>query len=503
MSASREKKRRQEILAANGGVDPKAAREAKRLAAEKKSRILYTSIAAGFVAVAIFLVVFNSGIIQRSRTALTIEGEKYSVGDVSYYYYTAYQNFMQSGYGSYFINTAQPLSSQQCVFDAEKTWADYFKDEAVNTMKLIHAAAKAAEEEGMKLGEEERNTLQTNIDYVKEAAKENNSSYKNYLTSMYGSYMTTATFERNLELSLLANMYTTAHYDSLVYTDDEILAYYEENKNSFDTVDGAYVAISGKVESKQDEHGHTIDPTDEEKAAALDEAKITAETLLAGYEAGDDLKTLAEALQTTYTGDDDLTYTGTSTAMDWLFDEARVEGDTEIVLDENTSTYYVLIFNSREREDALDYNVRHILVTEANLDLAEGETAAEGELLLAAQAILDQWDGTEEHFAQLAEEYTQDGGSVANGGLYENVKKGDMRAEFNDWCYAEGRKAGDTGIVESIHGQHIMYFVGYGSTEYWKDACSEALAEQDYTEWETALRDSVTAQLQGGMSVVA
>ena len=503
MSASREKKRRQEVLAANGGVDPKAAREAERLAAEKKSKILYTSIAAVFVAVAIFLVVFNSGIIQRGRAALTIDGEKYTVGDVSYYYYTAYQNFMTSGYGSYFINTSQPLSSQNCIFDSSKTWADYFKEEAVNTMKLVHAAAKAAEADGMKLGEEQLENLQANIDYMKETAAANNYSYKGYLAAMYGSYMTPATFERNMELTLLANMYTTAHYDSLVYTDDEILAYYEEHKNDFDTVDGAYVTISGKPETKKDDEGNTIEATDEEKAAALESAKNTADTLLAGYNAGDDLEALAESLGATYTGDAELTYTGESTTMDWLFDESRVAGDSEIILDKENSTYYVLVFNGREREDALDYNVRHILITEANLDLAEGEKAAEGEVLLAAQAILDQWDGTEEHFAKLAEEYTQDSGSVANGGLYENVKKGDMITEFNDWCYEEGRKPGDTGIVESTYGQHIMYFVGYGSNEYWKDACSETMAGEAYSEWETALRDSVEAEVLGGMSVVA
>lgn len=502
MSASREKKRRQQVVATNGGLDPKAAREAERLAAEKKSQIMYSTIAAVFVAVSIFLVVFNSGMIQRNRAALTVDGEKYTVSDVNYYYYTAYQNFMQSGYGSYFINTAQPLGSQQCVFDAEKTWADYFKDEAINNMKLVHAAAKAAEEAGMKLGEEERASVQANIDYMKEAAEKNNYSYKKYLTALYGSYMTPAVFERNLELTMLANMYTKDHYDSLVYTDDEILAYYEENKKNFDTVDGAYVAISGKPESKKDDEGKTIEPTTEEKAAALAEAKTTAETLLSGYKAGDELKALAEALKATYTGDEELTYTGSSIPMEWLFDEARVAGDAEIVLDEETNTYYVLVFNSREREEALDYNVRHILVTEANLNLAEGEKAGEGEVALAAQTILDKWDGTEENFAKLAEEYTQDSGSVANGGLYENVKKGDMIAEFNDWCYAEGRKAGDTGIVESPYGQHIMYFVGYGSTEYWKDACSDALAEKAYTEWETALRDSVEADVQGGMSVV-
>ena len=502
MSASREKKRRQEVLAANGGIDPKAAREAERLAAEKKSKILYTSIAAIFVAVSIFLVVFNSGMIQRSRAAVTIDGEKYTVGDVSYYYYTAYQNFMTSGYGSYFIDTSKPLNSQTCILDSTMTWADYFKNEAVETMKLVHAAAKAAKADGMKLGDEEKKSMQANIDYLKEVAAANNYSYKGYLTAMYGSYMTPATFESNMELSILANMYTTAHYDSLVYTDDEILAYYEEHKNNFDTVDGAYITISGKPETKKDDEGNTIDPTDEEKAAALETAKTVADTLLAGYNAGDDLEALADALKATYTGSSELTYTGSTTAMDWLFDEARTAGDAEIILDKENSTYYVLVFNSREREDALDYNIRHILITEANLDLAEGEKAGEGEVLLAAQTILDKWDGTEEHFAELAKEYTQDTGSVATGGLYENVMKGDMVAAFNDWCYEEGRKAGDTGIVESSYGQHIMYFVGYGSNEYWKAACSEEMANAAYTEWETALRGSVEADVLGGMAVI-
>ncbi len=502
MSASREKKKRQEYLAANGGVDPKATREAERLAAEKKSKILYSGIAAAFVVVTIALLIFNSGMIQRNRAAVVIDGEKYTAADVSYYYYSAYQNFMSSGYGSYFINTSQPLSSQTCVFDSEMTWADYFKEEAVNNLKLVHAAAKAATAENMTLGEEEKETLTSNIEYMKAQAEANNYSYKDYLTAVYGSYMTPDIFEEQLELALLANMYTTAHYDSLVYTDDEILAYYEENKNTYDTVDGAYVAVSGKAETTKDEEGNTIEATDEEKAAALAEAKNTADTLLAGFNAGDDLQALAEALSATYTGSTELTYSD-STALNWLFDESRVAGDTEIVLDKETSTYYVLVFNSREREDALDYNVRHILVTEANLNLAEGEEAEDSAIELAAQAILDEWDGTEEGFAALAEKYSQDTGSVANGGLYENVNKGDMVTEFNDWCYVEGRKTGDVEIVKSPYGYHIMYFVSYGTTEYWHNACQTALANDAYSAWETELRDSVTAEVKGGMSAIA
>ena len=77
-----------------------------------------------------------------------------------------------------------------------------------------------------------------------------------------------------------------------------------------------------------------------------------------------------------------------------------------------------------------------------------------------------------------------------------------MVSQFEDWCYADGRKAGDTGIVETSYGQHIMYFVGYGDGQYWSTTCKTALANQNYNEWETKLADSVTVETKGGMSSV-
>ena len=52
-----------------------------------------------------------------------------------------------------------------------------------------------------------------------------------------------------LEDQILASKYAAKHSeDNFVYTDDEIKAYYEEHKNSYDLVDGAYVTISGTPE---------------------------------------------------------------------------------------------------------------------------------------------------------------------------------------------------------------------------------------------------------------
>ena len=75
--------------------------------------------------------------------------------------------------------------------------------------------------------------------------------------------------------------------------------------------------------------------------------------------------------------------------------------------------------------------------------------------------MLDQWlaeDGTEEGFAELAKKHTADGNGE-QGGLYEDVYEGDMVATFNDWCFDETRQPGDSGLVKTEFGYHIMYFV--------------------------------------------
>ena len=502
MSASREKKKRQEVIA-GGGVDPKAARAAEQRAAEKKSKILYSTLAILFVVVAVFLVVYNSGIIQRNMTAVTIDGEKYTVADVSYYYQDAYQSFVNSygDYISYFgLDTSKPLSSQQ--YSEDQTWADYFKEQAVTNMQFIHAVLAKAQEEGLTLSEDQRATYDATLESIKSAASQAGYGYETYLRLIYGSAMTAGVYEKNLEEQLLAYQYANDYYDSLSFTDDEIEAYYEENKNTYDLVNGEYVSISGSAESTTDEEGNTVEATDEEKEAAMAAAKETAEKILAEYEAGGDLETLAEEYGATYTSNDEMSYSSTYVYGDWFFDEGRTAGDAEVLEDENYSRYFVAVFHDRQQNDALDYNVRHILITEDSLELADGEEATDEMVLAKAQEILDSWDGTEDGFAELAKEYSQDS-NAEEGGLYENVAKGQMVSEFEDWCYEAGRKSGDTGIVETTYGQHIMYFVGYGTTPYWYYACNNAMISSAYSDWQTEMTESVTAELSSaGMASV-
>ena len=85
-----------------------------------------------------------------------------------------------------------------------------------------------------------------------------------------------------------------------------------------------------------------------------------------------------------------------------------------------------------------------------------------------------------------------------------------MVQEFNDFCFAEDRKPGDTGIVYGTNGQyagyHVMYFVGEGRV-YSELLAENSLSQKAITDWlngsditavpgaEEALVDPVTAPI--------
>ena len=141
-------------------------------------------------------------------------------------------------------------------------------------------------------------------------------------------------------------------------------------------------------------------------------------------------------------------------------------------------------------------DVRHILLspqggtTDENgtTTYSDDEWAAAGK---KAQQVLDLWNAgakDEDFFAQLAELHTEDPGSANNGGLYENVKTGDMVEEFDAWCFDESRKYGDTGIVKTTYGYHVMFYSG--DEALWIYECREALRSEKTSEFVNAAVDA-------------
>ncbi len=168
-------------------------------------------------------------------------------------------------------------------------------------------------------------------------------------------------------------------------------------------------------------------------------------------------------------------------------------------------------FRGRERraDDVVD--VRHILckVDSASLD-KESETyeqdlqALKDAAKAQAEELLAQWqsgEATEESFAALASEKSQDPGSAADGGLIPAVASDSNYVDtFKNWCLEDGRQVGDTGIVESEYGYHIMYCVSM--EPYWQYQATTDLKGNAISEWRAQQTADYTVEQGSGMKYV-
>lgn len=124
-----------------------------------------------------------------------------------------------------------------------------------------------------------------------------------------------------------------------------------------------------------------------------------------------------------------------------------------------------------KKEDKTLVDVRHILIR-----LADGPTDAYGrpdyteeqweQCRQQAQAVLDTYleNPTEDNFAELAKQHSVDG-NAKDGGIYTDVTQGQMVKEFDSWIFDESRIAGDTDLVKTVYGYHVMYFINREVTE--------------------------------------
>lgn len=332
--------------------------------------------------------------------------------EYNYYFNNVYSNYL-SMYGSYVsmmgLDTTVDLDEQTYPGNENMTWKDYFDQSAVEQIQQIKAMADEARENGFEYdSSEDMASYETEIAAQAESASVSESEY---YTLMYGDYATPSRIETFVEENLLASAYYNHLVEENQPADDEITAYYEENKNSYDTVtyrsfyfevdtsageetgseettaaETTTAAVETTVEettletaeettaaeeteaTSEETETETASEeetgmTDEEIAAAMDELKVQADEMAARLEAGEDFEDLcveyaSEDQKENYGGEEDgsLTEEGSyygapSVAADWLFDESRQEGDITVLESESLNRYYVVQFISRQNDE--------------------------------------------------------------------------------------------------------------------------------------------------------
>ena len=524
MSASAKKKLRKEEAAAQ--------LTEKQLKAQKETKKLNTYTTIFIVAIALVLVASlviagttmykNAGIKEKNTIAAVVDGYELNAVEMNYYYGDTIESTYNSWYSSYGDSTAmyvslmmglditQPLGSQ--IYSDTTTWADYFVDAALSRAQSDHMLVKMANEEGFTLTESTKATLDQTFSFLPTyASLAGYNDVDGYLSAIYGKGATEESYRAYAEKSALASDYYMAYQNNLVIDDAAIRAHEAENFDKYSSFSYASYVISYSdflTGGTTDADGN-VTYSDEEKEAARAAAKAAAESLPT-CTTQEELDAAIAEISDDET-DKSNVYTNVSystintSAIEWMADSSRKVGDFTVVANESTTTdangvettvissYTAYVFMGREDNTMPLANVRHILVSfeggttdeNGNTVYSDEEKAAALEKAENLLALYEAAGMTEEAFAELATANTDDTGSAANGGLYEDIspKQGVYVESFTNWATDPAREAGDTGIIESTYGYHVMYYVGDDEVTYRDSMIMEELRTETINNW--------------------
>ncbi len=452
-------------------------------------------------------------------TGLTVsddEGNKMKIPVSTYNYYFAmtYNNLQstQSSYESYGLDLEtygldvdfdKALSKQTTTNDDgdEVTWAEYLKEEVIESIKSTYsyymAAVKANDGVEPELTDDQKTELNDTLSEYKETANGYGYTLSGYLVQAMGEGVTEKVFRREATRAYIAENYEEEYEESIEdveYSDEDIEAYKDENIDDFNTVTIKIFEAESEKDAKSFLKALEADgsnfgdlakeyTTDDEFTKSLydDEGAYTYP-----YMTRDILKNYQFAIAAADDKDED-SYPG----LDWVFSSDRVAGDSK-----QYETTVVYIVSPAEFVEKNAVNVRHILITPETDDDADVSEATDEQWSAAyenAESVLEEFesgDKTADSFATLAETYSEDTGSSSDGGLYEDVLPGDMIATFNYWCFSD-HQVGDTGIVKSEYGYHIMYYDGDSDSKIWQLEAQNKLEDES----SSAIEDSYNVKV--------
>lgn len=546
MSASSKKKIRKEQNA-----DLMTDRQKKEQAEAKSVKrltvifcIVMVAVVAAFLITNLVGSINRSGVIEKNTIAATVGEHKLNSVVMNYYFYGAVNSMYSDVYNTYGdyassyikytgLDLSLPLDEQ--IYDEEtgKTWADYFLDSAIESAKSDYALYDLAVAENFEMPEDMQTSINNallNVQFY--AAYSGLSDANAYLRNIYGNGSTLENYEEYLKVSTLASAYYNAKVDSLEYDDAAIRAYEADRYDEYSAFTYATYNVTYSdflTGGTTDEDGKTT-YSDEEKDAARKAAEAAALSLtdattveemdaaIAAIEAYAEKETMPTCSTST-----DIMYTSLNEEYaKWFASDEREAGDVNVFPNTSKSTdadgneievvnsYTVMMFLSRNENLEHLSNVRHILIgfeggtkdDDGNTTYSDEEKAAAKQ---KAEDLLQQWkdgEATEESFIALVKDNTDDTSSAETGGLYEDIHRDSNYVEsFRNWAIDSSRKAGDTGIVESDYGYHIMYYIGADELTYRDYLITQDMTNEDMEEWYDGVLENVTV-IEGNTSKI-
>ena len=555
MSASDKKKLRKEQQSA--AMTEKQLAEQKKQKKQKATTLTFV-IAMVLVVATVLVAVLHTpitNVMMQNTVSLNINDHEVDAVEFNYHYRDYINNFYDqfSSYGTDYqdlyvqlytgMNPTKPLDSQIYNKDKGTTWADYFKEMAIESAKWIYTMCDAAEKAGHKLTENEQTSLDNLENTLKlYAAYTGVGSVDTYLKALYGSSASLASYKEYVTASTLAASYANAYMDGLKYTDTQFREFEAGKENQYNSYSYAFYYVkadsylTGGTTTKDENGKETTTYSDAEKQAARDAALVDAKALAEStIKTLDELNAAIKALEINKENANAKATEGTSVfysnlpnaegMTEWISDLSRQKGDiTYIVNKTHTHTdgsehkddeengekhdvingYYVVLHLDTIENKMNIGTVRHLLIMFKN---DEGKTYSNGikeftdnqkaSAYATANSLLNKYklgEMTEEKFTELVKSNSEDTGTKSNGGLISNITpdSGYVKA-FTEWAIADHEK-GDVEIIETEYGYHIMYYVEKAELNYRDTLINNDMKSEAYEKWEEELLKPTTVQ---------
>lgn len=467
------------------------------------------------------------GALQRVIRIGSVGGQPVTIAEYEYFYMRAYNQVRYNEqYYQYYYQTStgydtslSPEEQTQTTKDSdgnEITWAEKLHNDTLDLIQLHKAYYNEAVKMGLKLTKADEAFIDKQIESLRDEAKNAGSSSSSnsenkvtyslnaYLRKVYGGSINERFLRKELKIQVLAQKYLTEKTNEIAngYDQATIDKAYKDDTATYDFVTFRAYTFNTTTLTKQD--NETDDALKARQTKADAEVKKNANDF---YNAVTNEATFAAKAKELnkdtedYNVDENTKYSMLQSsiksafsddAAKWLFDSSTKAGSKKLFSDEDNGKYTVVLAVKTPHQEQT-VTARHILLStkdqSTNADLSDEEIAKKK---AQADDILKQFnegDKSEDSFAALANEYTEDSGSSSNGGLYEHIYPGQMVTEFNDWCFDASRKAGDVEIVKTDYGYHIIYFVAKDGKDYYDSTIRSKKANDDIEEETKKIQD--------------
>ena len=228
----------------------------------------------------------------RGREGISMDNRTFAI-----YYQTELQS-MESQYSQQKqalpFDPERSLERQYVDLDSGYSWADYFRQQALQKAALTASLISRAQRAGFRPDQSKIDGLEASLAQLPQMAaasgytkKDGSGDLGAYLSARYGGAVTEAVYTQYLRDSFLAQAYSDALYSAMTFTDEQLRDYYQAHKSDF-----ADTPMS-KLPDAEVRHVLYVpkDDSQEAKAAALAQAQQDADWLLSQ---GDPEKAVAQ-----------------------------------------------------------------------------------------------------------------------------------------------------------------------------------------------------------------